>query len=162
MCNELPLCKETMVVFIRYIGNKDTSAVYPKSLRVNKKNVVEALLWLKKHNPFYANVSIREDNLEWMQGEDEVLIASNAEKFKTKNLKQNQIIASETEYVSAAQVTNLNNQAQDSSDCADIDITTMHANQPDPLPGGNNENIIQSFKDSAKTTGQVSQIKNFP
>ncbi len=49
MCNELPLCKETMVVFIQYIGNKDTSAVYPKSLCVNRKNVLETLLWLKKH-----------------------------------------------------------------------------------------------------------------
>jgi hypothetical protein len=95
---------------------------------VNRKNVVEALLWLKKHNPFYANVSIREDNLKWMPGEDEVLIASNAENFKTKNLKQFQTIASETEYVSAAQVTNLDNHAQDSSDCVNIDITTMHAN----------------------------------
>jgi hypothetical protein len=37
MCNELPLHKETMVVFIWYKGNKDTSAVYPKSLRVNRK-----------------------------------------------------------------------------------------------------------------------------
>jgi hypothetical protein len=62
------------------------------------------------------------------------LIASNAEKFKTKNSKQFQIIASETDYVSAAQVTNLDNQAQDSY-CVDIDITTMHANHPDPLPG---------------------------
>jgi hypothetical protein len=84
-----------MVVFIWYIGNNDTSAVYPKSLRVNRKNALEALLWLKKHNPFYSYVSIREDNLEWMQGEDEVSIASNAEKFKTKNSKQFQIIASE-------------------------------------------------------------------
>jgi hypothetical protein len=64
MCNELSLRKETMVVFIWYIGNKDTSAVYPKSLCVNRKNVLEALLWLKKHNPFFADVSIREDNLE--------------------------------------------------------------------------------------------------
>jgi hypothetical protein len=53
MCNELPLRKESMVVFIRYLGNKDTSDVYPKSLRVNKQNVLEALLWLKKHNPQY-------------------------------------------------------------------------------------------------------------
>ena len=44
MCNELPLRKEAVVVFIHYIGNKDTSAVYPKSLRVNKQNVLEALL----------------------------------------------------------------------------------------------------------------------
>jgi hypothetical protein len=160
-CNELPLHKDTMVVFIWYIGNKDTSAVYPKSSRVNRKNVLEALLWLKKHNPFYADVSIREDNLEWMQGEDEVSIASNAEKFKTKNSTQFQIITSENEYVSAAQVTNLDNQAQDSSDCANVFITTMHANQPDPLPGGNNAKIIHSFKDIAKMTGQVSQIMHF-
>jgi hypothetical protein len=53
MCNEFPLRKETMVVFIRYIGNKDTSAVHPKSLHVNRKNVLEALLWLKKHNLFF-------------------------------------------------------------------------------------------------------------
>jgi hypothetical protein len=37
MCNKLPLRKETMVVFIRYIRNKDTSAVCPKSLQVNRK-----------------------------------------------------------------------------------------------------------------------------
>jgi hypothetical protein len=43
---------------------------------------------LKKHNPFKADISIREDELEWMQGEDELSIASNAEKFKTKNSKQ--------------------------------------------------------------------------
>jgi hypothetical protein len=58
MCNELPLRKETLVVLIQYMGNKDTSAVYPKSLRVNRRYVVEALLWLKKHNPFYTDVSI--------------------------------------------------------------------------------------------------------
>jgi hypothetical protein len=32
MCNELPLRKEAMVVFIRYLGNKNTTVVYPKSL----------------------------------------------------------------------------------------------------------------------------------
>jgi hypothetical protein len=122
--------------------------------------VLEALFWLKNH--IFFNVFIREDKLEWMQGEDEVLIASNAEKFKTKNSKQFQIIARETEYVSESQVTNLDNQAQDSSDCVDIDITAIHANQPDCLPGGNNANMIHSFKDIAKTTGQVSQIMHFP
>jgi hypothetical protein len=84
MCNELPLCKETMVVFIWYLGNKDTCAVYPKSLRAKGKNVLEALIWLKKHNPHYSDISIRENNLDWMQGEEEVSIATNAEKFQTK------------------------------------------------------------------------------
>jgi hypothetical protein len=66
------------------------------------------------------------------------------------NSKQYQIIASENEYVSAVQVANLNQDKLDSSDFADIDITTMHANQPDPLKGGNNANIIHSFKAIAK------------
>jgi hypothetical protein len=137
MCNELPLRKEEMVVFIWYIGNKDTSALNLKSLRVNRKNVLEALFWLKKHNPFYANVSVREDNLDWMQGEEKVSIATNAMKCETKNSKQFKIIAGESEYVSSAHITQLDtsknntdyyNQDKDSSDCADLDIMTMHAN----------------------------------
>ena len=63
MCNKLPLRKEAVFVFIHYIGNKDTSAVYPKSLCVNKQNVLKALLWLKKHNPHYADITINELNL---------------------------------------------------------------------------------------------------
>jgi hypothetical protein len=70
MCNELPLRKEAVVMFIRYIGNKDTIAVYPKSLRVNKQNVLEALLWLKEHNAHYANITINELNLDWMNSQN--------------------------------------------------------------------------------------------
>ncbi len=66
--------------------------MYPKSLRVNQKHVLEALLWLKKHNPHYSDTSIKESNLDWMQGEEEVSIATNAEKFQTKNLKHIRII----------------------------------------------------------------------
>jgi hypothetical protein len=62
---------EAVVLFIGYIGNKDTSAVYPKSLRVNKQNVLKSLLWLKKHNPHYADVTINELNLDWMNGKNE-------------------------------------------------------------------------------------------
>jgi hypothetical protein len=81
MCNELPLCKEAVVVFIRYLGNKNTTAVYPKSLRVNRRNVLDALFWLKRHNLLYSDITIVESNLDWMQGEDEVSIARNAEQI---------------------------------------------------------------------------------
>ncbi len=61
MCNKLPLLrKETMVVFIRYLGNKNTCNVYPKSLCVKRQNVLEAVLWLKKHNFYTADVA------EWL------------------------------------------------------------------------------------------------
>jgi hypothetical protein len=83
MCNELPLRKEAVVVFIRYIGNKDSSAVYPKSLRVNRQNVLEALLWLKKHNPHYADITINESNLDWMNGRNEANIGTQASILNT-------------------------------------------------------------------------------
>ncbi len=38
----------------------------------------------------------------------------------------------------------------------------MHANQANPLPGGENENLIQSFKNIAQKTGQMLQVMNFP
>jgi hypothetical protein len=156
MCKELPLRKETMLVFIRYLGNKDTCAVYPKSLRVNRKKVIEALDWLKKHNPLYSDITIRESNLDWMQGEEEVSIASNAEKFQTKNSKHIRIISGEEpEFVS-------HSAQQDNPDDDDIVISTMHANQPNPLPSKDNANIIHSIKNIAQATGQVSQIMNFP
>ena len=79
MCDELPNRKETVLVFIRYIGNKDTSAVYPKSMRVNRRNVIEALLWLKKHNPHYRDVTINKSNLDWMKDKDEANIGQEGE-----------------------------------------------------------------------------------
>jgi hypothetical protein len=71
-----------------------------------------------------------------MQGEEEeVSIATNAEKFQSKNSKQIQIISSELEAVSPSA-------QQDSPDCDNIVISTMHANQANPLPGGENANLI--------------------
>jgi hypothetical protein len=78
MYDELPHRKEQVLVFIGYIGNKDTSAVYPKSMRVNQRNVSNALLWLKKHNPHYSNVAINESNLDWMKDKDEAILVKKA------------------------------------------------------------------------------------
>ncbi len=72
-------------MFIGYIGNKDTSTVYPKSMRVNQQNVIDALLWLKKHNPHYSNVTINELNLGWMKDKDEANIGQEATILSTKN-----------------------------------------------------------------------------
>ena len=72
-------------MFIRYIGNKDTSAVYPKSMRVNRQNVIEALLWLKKHNPHYKNLTIKESNLDWIKNKDENNIGQEGETLQTKD-----------------------------------------------------------------------------
>ena len=64
LCHELPQKKDMIITFIQNIGNRDTSAVFPTSLRVNRRKVLNALLWLKKHNKFYANIQIKEENLD--------------------------------------------------------------------------------------------------
>ena len=72
MCNELPQRKETLLTLVRNIGNKDTDNVFPTSLRVNCLKVINALKWLQKHNIFYRNIKIKENNFDWMNGTEEV------------------------------------------------------------------------------------------
>ena len=43
MCDEFPQRKETLLTFVRNTGNKDTDAVFPISLRVNRLKVLNAL-----------------------------------------------------------------------------------------------------------------------
>ena len=43
MCDELPQQKDTLLTFIQNIGNKDTNAIFPTSLRVNHLKVLNAL-----------------------------------------------------------------------------------------------------------------------
>ncbi len=76
-----------MLQHVPNIGNKDTSAVYPKSLHVNRRNVLEALVWLKKHNPFYADVRINEANLDWMNNEEKVNIGTKMPRFYSQNIQ---------------------------------------------------------------------------
>jgi hypothetical protein len=127
MCNELPLRKEAVVVFIHYMGNKDTSAVYPKSLRVYKQNVLEALLWLKKHNPHYADITINESNLDWMNGKNEANIGTQGTILKTKDTQCYKINAIEEEVVS--NVHKLFEKNDLNNDSCDMDIGCMHINE---------------------------------
>ena len=76
MCDELPQQKETLLTFVCNIGNKDTDNVFPTSLRVNHLKVINALKWLQKHNPFYRNINIKENNFDWMPGAEEVNMGS--------------------------------------------------------------------------------------
>ena len=102
MCDELPNREETILVFIRYIGNKDTSAVYSKSMRVNRQNVIEALIWLKKNNPHYRNVTINELNLDWMKNKDEANIGQEREILSTKDTQRYKVLSTEEEMVANA------------------------------------------------------------
>jgi hypothetical protein len=50
---------------------------------VNKQNILEALPWLKKHNALYADITINDSNLDWMNGQNEANIGTQASILKT-------------------------------------------------------------------------------
>jgi hypothetical protein len=145
-----PHRKEQVLVFIRYIGNKDTSAVYPKSMQVNQQNVINALLWLKKYNPHYSNVAINELNLDWMKYKDEANIGQEGPILSTKNTQCYKVLMTQEKMVSYA------HRRMDFSDCVgntcDIEIGAMHPNVGNSLPNANSSKIIQSLIDIAKNT----------
>ena len=160
MCDELPNRKETVLVFIRYIGNKDTSAVYPKSMRVNRRNIIEALLWLKKHNPHYKNVTINESNLDWMKGKEEANIGQEGTILSTKDTLRYKVLSTEEEMVSNAHG-RMDFGGRPDNEC-DLEIGAMHPNVSNRLPNAHNTEIIESFIDIAKETGQSSKVMDFP
>ena len=122
LCDELPQKKDTIITFIRNIGNRDTSAVFPTSLRVNRKKVLNALLWLKKHNAFHANIQTKEENLDWMKGKEEVNVGTEGVELDIICTQRPKKENEEEEYVSKA-----HNTEQDDVD-EDLPVQTIHAN----------------------------------
>ena len=156
MCNELPLRKESILTFIRNIGNKETDALFPTSLRVNKKRVIDALHWLKKHNQFYKDIIIKEENFDWMNGKDEVSIAREAVDLKVSHTINSKKKEDEEEYVSRCH----NN--SDTGDGTDIHMSAVHANIKQNVPTGRQAQPIKEFIEIAKETDQTSKVMKFP
>jgi hypothetical protein len=129
-------------------------------LRVNKQNVLEALLWLKKHNAHYADITINEPNLDWMNGQNEANIRTQASILKTKDTQRYKINATEEEVVS-----NVHKQYENIdqiNDSCDMDIECMHASENNTLPTGNDAEIMKTFVEIANKMGQSSETMNFP
>ena len=129
-------------------------------MRVNRRNVMEALLWLKKHNPHYKDVTIKESNLDWMKDKDEANIGQEGEILSTKDTQRYKVLSTEEDMVANA------HGRMDLSGCADnecdIEIGAMHPNVGNTLPNSDNVELIQSFIDIAKKTGQSSKVMDFP
>ncbi len=127
---------------------------------MNKQNVLEALLWLKKHNTHYADITINESNLDWMNGQNEANIGTQASILKTKDTQRYKIYATEEEVVSNVHKPFENNDL--CNDGCDRDIGCMHANENNTLPTGMDAKIMKSSVEIAKKMGQSSEIMKFP
>ena len=145
-CDELPQRKETLVTFVHNIGNKDTDNVFPTSLRVNRLKLVNALKWLQKHNPFYRNIKIKEENFDWMNGAEEVNMVSDG---IVLNMKE-----------SLRSISNAHSTKQDEDDDT-LPMRTVHANEAIKVPSGRQAEPIKEFIDIAHKTNQTAKIMNF-
>ena len=154
MCNELPQKKDTILTFIRNIGNRTTSSYFPTSLRVRRQQVLDALVWLKRHNRFYENIQIKEENMEWMEGRDEVNLCTKALELEIKTTDGSNKQDNEEEYVSPCHKVD---QGKD-----EIPMTTIHSNDKVALPRGESAKPIKEFMDIAKKKGEISRIMHFP
>ena len=155
MCDELPQRRETVITFLRNIGSKDTSAVFPKHLKVNRKKVLNALHWLKKHHAFYHDIQIKEEHLDWMENKKEVnLCSAQALEVDINSTPRSKRENVEDEHVAMAHSTR---EAEGS-----ISMKTMHANESSKIPSGSDAKIIKDLVEIAKHTNQTSSIMDFP
>jgi hypothetical protein len=87
-------------------------------------------------------------------------IGTQASILKTKDMQRYKINATEEEMVSDVHNPSENNDL--SNDSCDMDIRCMHANENNTLPTGIDAEIMKTFVEIAKKTGQSSKIMNFP
>ncbi len=95
-----------------------------------------------------------------MNGQNEANIGTQASILKTNDTQRYKINATEEEVVSNVHNPSENNDL--SNDSCDMDIGCMHANENNTLPTAIDAEIMKSFVEIAKNTGQSSEIENFP
>ena len=75
LCNELPRIKVDLIHVIREINLSDgSSGIQNQIFTVRRKKVLAALFWLKKFHTDYRNITIVEENLDWIGTGDEGLL----------------------------------------------------------------------------------------
>ncbi len=95
-----------------------------------------------------------------MNGQNEANIGTQASILKKKDTQRYKINTTEKKVVSNVHKPSENNDL--SNDSCDMDIGCMHANENNTLPTGIDAEIMNTFLEIAKKTGQSSEIINFP
>ena len=156
MCDKIPQIKETLVIFMRNLSNKDTHSIFPTSLTVNYNKFLNAIKRLKKHNPFYTSIQIKEENLAWTEGDVEVNMGREGAVLEMKESTHDKMKETEEEFVSNAHRTD-----NDETDNF-LPTHTVHTNVTITAPSERQAQQIKELVDIANRTDQASKIMNFP
>lgn len=93
VCTTLPRMSVDMVHVLREITESDDENSFRrKSFKIRRSKVLNALKWLQKHHSGYKDIVIHEENLDWMNGDEESIL--NAKQVTildmVDNLKENE------------------------------------------------------------------------
>ena len=153
MVNELPRRPENIVTFVRQMGNKETSEVHLKHLRVRRNKVIDALKWLKLHNSEYKDITINEDRLDWMKNKESATLTGT----KTTVSISESSSSTKKQYVSKVQCAGELNPDDDQ-----LEFTTMAPNNVHVIPNEEQSKHITELSKLTKTTSQSEKLLLFP
>ena len=151
MAMTLPQRPESVVTFIRAIGNKDTTDLKLKHLKVSKVRVVRALQWLKIHHEGYHDVSIDMTRFAWMKGNETAIIKGNEKKLVFED--QNKPISKD--FVSKVQC------AGDIMKDGELDYSIFGMSTGDTVPNTESDNINE-LVDTSETAHGKEKLMMFP
>lgn len=155
MCNELPLRKEKVVTVIRQMGHSNSTNICIEHLKVNRKRVLTALRWLKRHHRGYRHITIKEENLtDWMHDKDEANLLDGC---STKLNMVRQSLDHEQECISEQQC-GLPRSAHD-----ELDWTMVGPNTKDKYPLNKRQRQpINELTQVVEETGKLDNMMRFP
>ena len=150
VCDQLPRKKDSIITVVRELRSASVAGSLHKQYRVNKQRVLNALEWLKIHHSGYQDIEIVPENF-WFE-EDEVDLAKDADVIELQKEAK-----ARDERVSEAHTPDMDEDEENV-----IEVCTMHANETEILPKGEQAEKVKEIMEAAHAANQSSKVLEFP
>jgi len=141
VCTELPRKSVNAIRIVKHFKLKD-GTIDSTTFCIRKDMVLKALRWLKKYNSCYHNITIKEENMDWMEGDNErdlevdlVIKETETEKDTTFSV----VTSMEGDEIETS--ISMNKTETIYTDAVDTKCT-MNTSQPPQYNDGNNNNTL--------------------
>ena len=161
ICNDLPRKQVELLFMIRNIESKAHPGEFFKQIfKIRRSKVLQALRWLQKYHAGYKNIVINEENLSWLNGEEEGVLQGDALNITTKT-KKDVLTAIEKE---EERVTVSESQTMDNEDFADdaFEVTGMSMETQTSNFTRENQRIADELKISQSSALSKIPLLAFP
>ena len=156
VCNILPQLKCQVIHYVREVCNQKTENVKWETLTVRRSYVLSALWWLKRHNDAYKDIEIREDNLKWMNNQEECQIETEQHVIPMNPLsKRDEVDYMEENGVAHGQCTTAGNEDE-------FPMYTVQQNCSKYRPTEDDKQMIEELVDITKKKKNDRCLLDFP